>query len=297
MIEVQSTAPSAPLRPFVRGYAQRITAIRKQEVCEQVPARLEPTLEFELVDPFRVEFADGSHLITPPVGVIGPQTHLRANVRLTGRIECFAIFFQPTGFKRLFGVPLPLLLDDAFDASCVIGGEVRTLRDRLGECRSFAARVNVVEKALYSRAMNAGAIGVVADVAQHIFARLGTTNLAALARGTHMSFRNFERRFRFEIGLGPKRFSRIARFQTALDAKLASPQKTWREIAHHFEYHDQMHMVRDFNSLGGGSPGRVLALLGDMRPEALTREQTANDFGTVYENRIDSALLQVRGEG
>ena len=50
-----------------------------------------------------------------------------------------------------------------------------------------------------------------------------------------------------------------------------------------------MHMVRDFISLGGGSPGRVLALLGDMRPEALTRVENAGSDATVYRTLIGSA--------
>jgi hypothetical protein len=35
----------------------------------------------------------------------------------------------------------------------------------------------------------------------------------------------------------------VARFQAALDAKLASPARTWLDIAHRFGYYDQMHML------------------------------------------------------
>jgi AraC-like DNA-binding protein len=71
----------------------------------------------------------------------------------------------------------------------------------------------------------------------------------------------------------PKLFARIARFQTALDAKLHAPHKSWMSIAHDFGYHDQMHMIRDFEGLSGSSPGRILSELGDTRPPALAASQ------------------------
>ena len=62
--------------------------------------------------------------------------------------------------------------------------------------------------------------------------------------------RQFERSFERDVGVSPKSFARIARFQSALDAKLVSPQRTWLDIAHSFGYHDQMHMIHDFEALG-----------------------------------------------
>jgi methylphosphotriester-DNA--protein-cysteine methyltransferase len=67
----------------------------------------------------------------------------------------------------------------------------------------------------------------------------------------------------------PKVFARIARFQSAMDAKLASPARTWLDIAHSFGYYDQMHMVHDFQRLGRNTPTQLLLQMGDVRPSAL----------------------------
>ena len=80
--------------------------------------------------------------------------------------------------------------------------------------------------------------------------------------------RQFERDFKREMGLSPKAFSRIARFQAALDAKVAQPARTWLDIAHTFGYHDQMHMIHDFETLGRDNPTSLLQALGDARPPA-----------------------------
>jgi AraC-like DNA-binding protein len=274
MLVLQSTQPSLGLQRYVRAYAQRSTSIQGPPVTESVPARLEPILEFEFGDPFEVAFADGPIITTPRTGIIGPQTHLRASIRLVGKIESFAVFFQPAAFTQLFGVPLCALLDSAYEATSVMGTEVRSLWNRLSACLSFFERVAVMENALLKIASRARSTGVMGDCVNYMLACGGAINIASLANQMDISRRQFERRFMREVGLPPKKYLRIARFQMALDAKLANPRRTWLDIAHHFQYHDQMHMIHDFSALANGSPNRVLATLGDMRPEALTRSET-----------------------
>jgi hypothetical protein len=69
--------------------------------------------------------------------------------------------------------------------------------------------------------------------------------------------------------MSPKAFARIARFEAAMDAKLANPARTWLDVAHSFGYYDQMHMVHDFKQLGRNTPTQVLLEMGDVRPSAL----------------------------
>jgi transcriptional regulator GlxA family with amidase domain len=107
------------------------------------------------------------------------------------------------------------------------------------------------------------------DVTVHAFAAQGSIPIVDLARDSGLGFRQFERRFLQHIGLQPKLFSRIARFQSTLDAKIGSPRRSWLDIAHSQGYHDQMHMIRDFHGLAGDAPGEILAAIGDMRPTCL----------------------------
>jgi hypothetical protein len=89
----------------------------------------------------------------------------------------------------------------------------------------------------------------------------------------HVGLRQFERSFVREVGASPKSFARIARFQSAFDAKLVSPQRTWLDIAHSFGYHDQMHMIHDFEALGRTTPTHLIAQMADVRPPALVAEE------------------------
>ena len=82
MDEIQSVQPTAVLRPYVRALAQRCVHIVRLPVTEPCPARLEQVLEFELADPFQIDFVDRPSVMTPKVAVVGANTQLNATVRL-----------------------------------------------------------------------------------------------------------------------------------------------------------------------------------------------------------------------
>ena len=84
---------------------------------------------------------------------------------------------------------------------------------------------------------------------------------ATLADRVGFSTRQFARKFIQQVGVRPKLFARIARFQAALENKGRYPTKSWTDIAHEFGYYDQMHMIHDFGKFTGGTPGEILTQL------------------------------------
>ena len=99
--------------------------------------------------------------------------------------------------------------------------------------------------------------------------------MSGLADRLGLGVRQFERRFRYEIGIPPKLYARIVRFEAALRLKAAAPETRWTDIAYALDYHDQMHMVHDFNRLSGDSPTMIGSQL-DMfvQPEVVSGSRT-----------------------
>ncbi len=263
--------PASPdLQPFVRAYAQREVFDLTGPVSEPMPARLEQTLEFQFGEHFEIANATRRDY-TRPVTLVGSYTEGGFAIALKNKIISFGIFFQPIGLSRLFGIPPVEFSNRAFDALDVLPNRIRLLQNQLADHPSFPARVAVVEQFLRGLVSRGSAprddLGF--DAAARIFQANGAVRMRELAAHYGLSVRQFERRVTQTVGIAPKIYARVARFQTALDAKLLAPHRPWLSVAHDLGYHDQMHMVHDFHELAGAAPNQVLATIRDARPPAM----------------------------
>ena len=279
MDRILSSVPHPHLTHLVRAYAQRQVQDEAAD-AQPVVASLEQVLQFEFGDPLTVEYRNGLVQKTGQVSIVGAHTYCRAAIRFSGKIESFAVFFQPFGLWQLFHLPNHHLNNQAYDGVELLGGGVRQLWYRMAEASTFRQRVALVDGFLLHQTASALEQTPLMAAAIHIFRNHGTHRIMAVADETGLSLRQFERRFLADVGFAPKLFARITRFQMALDAKLRNPQQSWMCVAHRFGYHDQMHMIQDFRRLGGPSPGKLLAKLGDGRPSALAKSEPSGVRGS-----------------
>ncbi|HEX6496001.1 MAG TPA: helix-turn-helix domain-containing protein [Acidobacteriaceae bacterium] len=264
---LMSTQARPELQPYVRAYAQRVWATDDSALIEAVPSQLEQVLNFELGVLPGVRHREGR--ISDPAWIGGAQTAFPGYMDLRPGVESFAIFFKPVGWSLLFNIPASKITNRIADAAAVGGSCMRGLWNRLGEAPDFESRVQIVEGYLLERVSRVPVQNEISTAASYIFYQHGAVRIAELATAHSLGLRQFERKFDREIGVSPKTFARVARFQGALDAKLQSPQRTWLDIAHSFGYHDQMHMIHDFEALGHTTPTQLVAEMGDVRPPGL----------------------------
>lgn len=269
MHTLQSVAPRHELREYVRAYAQRNTGATDAVLEQRVPASLEQVLEFEFGTPPTVHYRNGTSEPAHRIAIVGARSSPSASLRLAGGVESFAIFLQPAALRLLFGLSADHLADQSYSAPDVLGPQIETLWSTLAEAPTFEDRVRLAEFSLLRRMPSLSDRTAITSVAMVTFRRHGRIQVDEMAAHSSLSVRQFERAFAREIGIPPKLFARIARFQGALDAKVIAPTRSWLEIAHDSGYYDQMHLVHDFESLGGVTPTRFLSQLGDARPPAL----------------------------
>lgn len=79
----------------------------------------------------------------------------------------------------------------------------------------------------------------------------------ALARAAGCSARTLEYQFDRFVGISPKEFSRVRRFQRALRLAREQPMLHWSTIAARAGYSDQSHLGRDFRQFAGCAPTLV----------------------------------------
>jgi AraC-like DNA-binding protein len=250
------------LRPYVWAYGMTTGRVGSVPLVIPLPARPKQLLTFSFADAYYIRRTGSDHGdASPRVTVVGPQTYARAGLSVCGRIDNFTIHFQPSGFNRLFGVPMTDLTDAAYDAYAVIGPEIPRLEQELGDTLGFAERIQIVEERLIRMLGCHGALDPVAIAANRLFASNGIHRVSVMATDSGLSPRQFERRFLAQVGVPPKLYARIIRFNAALDHKLRSPSRAWSHIANDHDFYDQMHLVHDCRAFTGESPSRFLAHL------------------------------------
>lgn len=92
-----------------------------------------------------------------------------------------------------------------------------------------------------------------------------TTTITEVTARTGLSARRFNELFRREVGLTPKIFGRIRRFQEALHLVESHPtaRVDWADLALSCGYYDQAHFNRDFRAFSGITPTTYLNLRGE----------------------------------
>lgn len=263
MLKTTMAPASVLLRPYVWAYGTTSGQVDSIPVVVPLPARPKQLLQFSFAERFQILRAGSARGDdSPRVALVGAQSRFRPGLSVLGRVDNFAIHFQPSGFGRLFAIPMTTLTDAAFDAHAVVGPWVSALERELGDTAGFAERIRVAEKHLIRLIEPRDGPDPVALTANALFACHGALGVAAMASRCGLSARQFERRFLAQVGLPPKLYGRIVRFNAALDHKLRLPTHSWARIAADQDYYDQMHLVHDCRAFTGESPSRFLARLG-----------------------------------
>jgi len=254
--------PTIALRPFIQFYIQVQRSRRDPLLTLPIPARASPMIEFVFGDRFKFRYwGSPDEETVPAASLVGMLTRPHVTLLHQGAFQSFIIMFQAHGLTDLFGVPLSEITNHTYDADAVLGKPVRELEQRLGNSETFQQRGSIANHFFAERLKHAQAIDRMAFAADRILNSSGNLSSAELAGQTGIGVRQFQREFSARFGASPKLFSRIVRFQNALDTKARSSTKSWTDVAQELGYYDQMHMVHEFREFTGESPTETLCQL------------------------------------
>ena len=90
--------------------------------------------------------------------------------------------------------------------------------------------------------------------------RAGSFNVhvSHLSKGYGISERQLERRFKQTVGLSPKLFMRITKFQKAMTGIMSGNYKNFSEIVYDLGYSDQSRFISDIKEFTNYTPKQIL---------------------------------------
>ena len=171
-----------------------------------------------------------------------------------------AASFKPGGAFPFFGVPAGELHNLSVPLDTLWGIETHWLREELLEAQTITTRFRILERFLLRRLQDhGGGRSPAVHYAVNRFQRSGgVPRIAAVAERIGWTPAKFIDRFRDEVGMAPKTFCRVARFQSVLRTLDGRSEVDWADVALSCGYFDQAHFGHDFRELSGTTPSEYL---------------------------------------
>lgn len=146
------------------------------------------------------------------------------------------------------------------DLDDIIGAAASRLEERLHEARDWPERFAMLEAMLAERlSRHRPGHRLIAAAWTEIEGRRGDIRIGDLAARLDCSRKHLAALFHREIGLPPKTFARVLRFETAVDAMRQGRSRSLADLASDCGYADQAHFNRDFLRFAGEPPLQLLA--------------------------------------
>jgi AraC-like DNA-binding protein len=246
--------PHPALAPFIKTfwYSCDPTASHRHE-------RILPTGHAELVISLARDYlTDANHPTdplqhTPAALFLGIYTRYQ-HIDTIDLAELIGISFHPGGTLPFFPANTQLFTNCETSLEDIWGRRAEDLRSNLREAPTPTQKFAILESALLRRIQTIPPTPN--PIIHHALSHLnhGTTTIAELTRQTGLSPRRLSQLFREQVGVSPKLYCRIQRFQCAVQQMHQGADIHWTELALACGYYDQSHFANDFHAFSGLSP-------------------------------------------
>ena len=206
---------------------------------------------FDSRDHRKAETIDGHVLSGPRAGYFVIDT--------LNMVDTIGVHFHPGGAFPFFRMPASELRDQSLSLDQLWGTNGPDLRVRLLSVRTPQEKFRVLELWLLERLAKPLDRHPAVAYALAQFQLPGESlSVAAVVSKIGMSQRHFIQLFAAQVGLTPKVFSRVIRFQQAVRSISAASTVDWSQIALDCGYYDQAHFIHDFQEFSGITPASYL---------------------------------------
>jgi AraC-like DNA-binding protein len=197
-------------------------------------------------------FSDPSHDHLPEVFLYG-QTVKPTEINLGGKFQTVGVCFYPYTLKSIFGFDANELTDSCLDLTLLL---TNNFKEPLLNASSPYNQIEIFSTHLYSYIQKSRYhIDPATQFAlSQIVQSKGNLPLRDLQKKLKLSERGFQRKFNQHVGISPKLFSRVCRFQAALHQLKNNDYANLSDLAFDNGYADQSHFIRSFKEFAGFSP-------------------------------------------
>ena len=262
--------PCEALRPYVRALFSfvpgsalaspprsvlREIAFRKTIVCAPQLADGHVSVRFEIGQSCGADGRWRADANALGGTLLGPMTSV-GRVGGLDLSETVGAYFRPGCASRFFDTPVSELADTAMPVGTLWGTRNSPSSSELADLAE-APRVDRLEAVLLARLRHQRQRTTSLDVeglAGRVLRGGGRATVEGMARAAGVSRQHLTRAFRERIGVGPKLYCRLARFQSVLVHAGSRVPMDWARVALDAGFADQSHMIAECRRFSGLTP-------------------------------------------
>ena len=247
--------PAPPLHAWIRTIWYCETPARAHALERVLPNGAAQLIVNLKEDQTRTYCAERGFACQITSGSVLSGVQSRYSVIDTAETECvIGVAFRPGGTTPFFRTPAYELRDTAVPLEFLWSRTAADLREELLAAAGPETRLATMERAMRREVQPSpphAAVSFALDLFHH---HPDEASIAAVTDRIGLSPKRFIERFKAAVGVPPKHYCRILRFQRALGSAAKGCAVDWTRIAVDCGYFDQAHFIHDFRSFSGITP-------------------------------------------
>lgn len=185
-----------------------------------------------------------------------------------GELGVMGIDFTPEGAYRFFQWRLKETKNEVNALSDILGKQVKILEEKMMIVEAVDRKMQMVQEFLFNLFTQRGSDRVFEYCIKKIKSSKGAITIKQLEQETGYSSRWLNMKFDERLGISPKNFSSIARFNFYYQALLTNASRILTDKEFYNHYYDESHFIREFRRFTGMPPAKM--------------ESVVNNFGKLF---------------
>ncbi len=203
--------------------------------------------------------SDNDLIKRPDLYFVGITGNYKFRLIEKGNTEAIGISFKPNGFHPFVGIPMEEFKNKVIDFSSINPHFTNEVLNRITNTENIHSKLEILEEILYNLIKPKFLLPENQIKMLHYFYNnMEQQGIKQLCSPIGISSRQLERVFNKHLGIAPKTFMRINRFQNTVNRLLFTKYENLTDITYQSGYYDQMHFIKEFKKFSGSTPSNFL---------------------------------------
>lgn len=257
-MKIISHAPSEKLNPFVIGILEITNDDADHGYCKLIP-RAYPAFIFTAPESSTIENCmNGKHYDYQPgniyfggMGFGFVQLHVQMKTHFIVALlhpSCADIIFEAEAGRNT----------DALHCVSALAKDSILFYQKLWDLKKPPILMSAIEQFLRDRLQKQSACPYITHAIDRVNQTHGNISIKKLATESYTSERNLRRKFDQHIGLSPKEYANMIRFNSVVKEVFSQKNKSLDDISINHHYYDLSHLYKDFLRFTNDAPSNLL---------------------------------------